>query len=163
MSSQTPESTMPAQGLDLDSLKSLLQEASPARIIVATDWSRPSTAFALTQSYANLFSAGAAVELVFSVNREPGDEDLACVQVLVEEIEAARELATVKVESYQETAGQPYDVSVVAMGDRDVLLIEVATAITRMAALASGSVPHDEQNRGDLPALARRLASYTEN
>lgn len=162
MPSQLPPSSPPDQGLDFDSLKALLQEASPARVVVATDWSRAATAFVITQAFADAFTADAPAELVIAVRHEPTADDVDCVRVLVEEIETDRDVPPVKIESFQEAVGQPYDVSVVPLGDRDTLMQEVAAAITRMHRIAGGAVSPEDRNRANIPALARRLSAYTE-
>lgn len=147
--------------LELAELTALLMEASPARLVVATDWSRASTAFAVLQAWADALSADAPAQLVLAVPHEPGDADLAAVQVLLEEIDAEHDLAPVTIESFHEVVGQPFDLSVVPLGDRDVLLIEVAAAITRMHQIARG-IEADNRNLGNTGALARRLSNYVE-
>lgn len=146
--------------LDLAELSALLQDSSPARIVVATDWTHAAVPFVVLQAWAKALPADAAAELVFTVPHDPGDEDLAAVQVLLEEIEAEHDLAPVTVESFRETVGQPFDLSVVPLGDSDVVLVEVAAAITRMYEVAGGDVDYSDRNMGDLPALARRLSNF---
>lgn len=163
MSFPDPSHEVPgASALDLDALKVMLQDASPSRVVVATDWSRPTAAYAVLRAFAAALDPGAPAHLVFAVPHEPAEEDLRCVQVLLEEAEIAHELAGISVESFPEVVGQPYDLSVVALGDRDVLALEIADAVTRLFAIARGDVAPGDRNCGDLDALARRLGNYSE-
>ena len=146
--------------LDLAELSALLQESSPSRIVVATDWSQAAVPFAILQAWARALPSDAPAELVFTVPHEPSEEDLAAVQVLLEEIEAEHDLAPVSVESFRETVGQPFDLSVVPLGSADVVLIEVSEAISRMYAIACGGGDDAERNAGDITALARRLSNF---
>ena len=146
--------------LDLAELSALLRDSSPARIVVATDWTHAAVPFVVLQAWAKALPADAAAELVFTVPHDPGDEDLAAVQVLLEEIEAEHDLAPVSVESFRETVGQPFDLSVVPLGSADVVLIEVSEAISRMYAIACGGGDDAERNAGDITALARRLSNF---
>lgn len=146
--------------LDLAELSALLQESSPSRIVVATDWSQAAVPFAILQAWARALPSDAPAELVFTVPHEPSEEDLATVQVLLEEIETVHDLAPVSVESFRETVGQPFDLSVVPLGSADVVLIEVSEAISRMYAIACGGGDDAERNAGDITALARRLSNF---
>lgn len=146
--------------LDLAELSALLQESSPSRLVVATDWSQAAVPFAILQAWARALPSDAPAELVFTVPHEPSEEDLAAVQVLLEEIEAEHDLAPVSVESFRETVGQPFDLSVVPLGSADVVLIEVSEAISRMYAIACGGGDDAERNAGDITALARRLSNF---
>ena len=146
--------------LDLAELSALLQESSPSRLVVATDWSQAAVPFAILQAWARALPSDAPAELVFTVPHEPSEEDLAAVQVLLEEIEAEHDLAPVSVESFRETVGQPFDLSVVPLGSADVVLIEVSEAISRMYAIACGGGDDAERNAGDITALALRLSNF---
>ena len=146
--------------LDLAELSALLQESSPSRLVVATDWSQAAVPFAILQAWARALPSDAPAELVFTVPHEPSEEDLATVQVLLEEIETVHDLAPVSVESFRETVGQPFDLSVVPLGSADVVLIEVSEAISRMYAIACGGGDDAERNAGDITALARRLSNF---
>ena len=146
--------------LDLAELSALLQESSPSRIVVATDWSQAAVPFAILQAWARALPSDAPAELVFTVPHEPSEEDLATVQVLLEEIETVHDLAPVSVESFRETVGQPFDLSVVPLGSAGVVLIEVSEAISRMYAIACGGGDDAERNSGDITALARRLSNF---
>lgn len=146
--------------LDLAELSALLQDSSPTRIVVATDWSQAAVPFVVLQAWARALPPDAAAELVFTVPHEPGEQDLATIQVILEEIQVERDLAPITVESFRETVGQPFDLSVVPLGSEQVVLIEVADAIARMYEVAGDGVDFSDRNMGDVSALARRLSSF---
>ncbi|WP_168582438.1 histidine kinase [Gephyromycinifex aptenodytis] len=140
-------------------------EASTAvRFVVATDWSSAAGPLAVLRAYQAAFGSAAPVELCFAVPNEPGEQDEACVQVLLEGLRESGGVGRVRVESFEEASAQAYDAAVVPGADPELLLSEVAGVITRMFDVsrrmgAEGQAPADA-GQGDPAALATRLQNF---
>lgn len=161
---------------DLDALLDQLDEVTapagapgaPARLIVATDWSKAAAPLAVLRAFRSIIAAPMPVQLAFAVPHEPSEADAQCVQVLLEGLGQAEEgaadtLAGLEVVSFEEAAAQPYDSAVVPTGDPEELLTQVAGFIVRMHDLTrrlDRAVSDDTVNRGDGQALKDRLARF---
>lgn len=158
----TTSDNLGSLALDLDELKSMLADASPARVVIAANWAKPAAPFALLEAFSSMVAPEDPVELVFSVPLEPTEEDARCVQVLLEEVGVETEIGAIQIESFTETARQPHDISVVPLGDDMILTLELTRTITRLHQIITGRVEPEERNLGDQSALARRLATFAE-
>lgn len=134
-----------------------------ARIVIATDFSEAAVPLTLMRAFVAILGGDAAAEIILAVPGEPSDEDANSAQMLLSEAGAAIR-GSVRVESFETAASQPYDVAVVPQGDLATLFAETGDAIVRMHVLAGreqGNCPGDV-NAGRPEALARLLENYEE-
>lgn len=139
-------------------LSDLSPTLAPRRMVVATDWTHGAVVLATLRAYAAVWHDQAPLELVLAVPHEPGEADLACVEVLMSEVGAS--VGPVSVESFRECGDKPFELAVVPQGDADLILLELSELISCMAVIAaSGSRPDTGQGEG---RLEERLTNYAE-
>lgn len=91
---------------------------------------------AILSAFAQMFEAGAPVNLVFAVAHEAGDADLLGAQRLLGQVATTRALAGISIESFDEAPAQPAYVALIPNGDPRALVTDVAKTLTAMHLLA---------------------------
>lgn len=136
------------------------------RVVVATDWNTATVPFLLLQAFARIVPAGAPVDLVFAVPDQPGERDLAAAKLLRDSLAPGTRHAGISIESFDTACELHACASVVPMGDPDLLMRDVVTAITVMHDLAELSLDLERLDAQPAPAdgpnnrLRRRFDAY---
>lgn len=152
--------------------------APPFRVVVATDFASESLSattvpLAVLTAFAQMFEAGAPVNLVFAVPHEADDADLLGAKSLLGQVATTRSLAGVCLESFDEVVALPTYSAVIPTGDPRALVAELATTLTAMHLLAETFVnprrlrialvhQHLLSRRRHDDEVAARLAAYRE-
>lgn len=136
------------------------------RVVVATDWCAATVPFLLLQAFARIIPADAPVDLVFAVPREPTRRDLAAAKLLRQSLGPGARHAGITIESFDDAVMRHSCASVVPMGDHDLLMRDMVTAVTVLHELAATCADLDILAAHPAPAdgpnnrLRRRLDAY---
>lgn len=136
------------------------------RVVVATDWNTATVPFLLLQAFARIVPPEAPVDLVFAVPHQPTERDLAAAKLLRDSLAPGTRHAGIIIESFDIACERHACASVVPMGDADLLMRDVVTAVTVMHDLAELSGDLERLDAQPAPAdgenkrLRRRFDAY---
>ncbi len=136
------------------------------RIVVATDWNSATVPFLLLQAFVRIVPPGSPIDLVFAVPSMPGDRDLTAAKLLRDSLAPGTRHAGITIESFEMAAERHACAAVVPMGDPDLLMRDVVTAVTVMHDLAELSLDLERLDAEPAPAdgpnarLRRRFNAY---
>lgn len=133
---------------------------TPARFVVATDWSAPGHVLGALRAFAILGRPPAPASLVVAVPQEPDDDDERRVHAVLKRLPVPL-TGHVTVESFAEATSKPYEAFVVPMGDTGGVAVQVADWTARLALIDTTRRAGDI-NSGRKEDLRAALTSFSE-